>query len=148
MWDVNQIVANVCGEVAGKLEKQRITFSSELAPDLPMVFIDYKQFAFCIRSILTSSIDSRADGSTIRVQTRLEGDDIMVEIADSGKDISPEAAETLSSPFSATEELGNGIGLQLCRSILAKNALPFDIESIPEGGILYKIRIPNRKEDT
>lgn len=147
MWDVNQLVANVCREVAVRLEQHRITFSSELAPDLPMAYIDYKQVAFCIRSILTNSIDSRASESIIRIQTRLEGDEIIVEIADTGKDISPDATETLSAPFSSTEKLGSGMGLQLCRSILAKHGLPFDMKSIPEGGILYKIIIPIRKEE-
>ena len=145
MWDVNQLVANVCGELAGRMEQHGIPCSSDLAPDLPMAYIDYKQLAFCIRTILTNSIDSRVSGSTIRTQTRLEGDDIIVEIADTGKDISPETMETLRYPFSDTEKLGNGIGLPLCRSILAKNGLPFDMESIPEGGILYKIRIPGKK---
>jgi signal transduction histidine kinase len=147
MWDVNQLVANVYRDMAGKLEQHRITCTSELAPDLPMVYIDYKQLAFCIRYILTNSMDSGASDSNIRIRTRLEGDEIIVEIADTGKDISPETGETLSTPFSATEELGSGIGLPLCRSILAKNGLPFDMESIPEGGILYNIRIPGKKGD-
>jgi signal transduction histidine kinase len=147
MWDVNQLVANVYRDMAGKLEQHRITCTSELAPDLPMVYIDYKQLAFCIRYILTNSMDSGASDSNIRIRTRLEGDEIIVEIADTGKDISPETGETLSTPFSATEELGSGIGLPLCRSILAKNGLPFDMESVPEGGIRYKIGIPNRKEE-
>jgi hypothetical protein len=148
MWDVNQLVANVCREMAGRLDQHRFTCFSELAPDLPMAFIDYKQLAFCIRTILTNSMESRASGSTIRIQTRLGGDEIIVEIVDTGKVISPETGETLISPFAATEELGSGIGLPLCRSILAKHGLPFDMESVPEGGIRYNIRLPIRKEET
>jgi signal transduction histidine kinase len=148
MWDVNQLVANVCGELAGRLEQHRITCSSELAPDLPMTYIDYKQLSFCIRSILTNSMDNRASDPTIRIQTRLDRDEIVLEIVDTGKDTSHETGETLNTPFAATEELGSGFGLPFCRSILAKHGLPFDMESLPEGGIRYKIRLPTKKEET
>jgi signal transduction histidine kinase len=147
MWDVNQLVANVCGELAGRLEQHDITCSSDLAPDLPMAYIDYKQLAFCIRTILTSSMDSRPGESAIRIQTRLDKDEIIAEFTDTGKDFSPEAGETLDTPFATTMELGSGIGLPLCRSILAKQGLPFDMESLPEGGIRYTIRLPTSKEE-
>jgi signal transduction histidine kinase len=148
MWDVNQLLTNVCGELAGRFEQHEITCTSELAPDLPMAHIDYKQLAFCIRSVLTSTMDSRGGGSVIRLETRLEGDDIILEITDTGKDIPHEAGEPLSTPFATTEELGSGICLPLCRSILAKHGLPFEMESVPEGGIQYKIRLPTRKEES
>jgi len=147
MWDVNQLVANVCAELTGRFELHRITCTSEPAADLPMVYIDYKQLAFCIRSILTSSMESGPGGSTISIRTGLEGDEIIVEIDDTGKDISPEALEALSTPFAVTEELGSGIGLPLCMSILARLGLPLVMESLPEGGTHYKIRLPSRKED-
>jgi signal transduction histidine kinase len=148
MWDVNQLVANVCAELAGRLERHRITCISELTADLPFAYIDYKQLSFCIRSILTDSMKDRASDSFIRIQTRLEGDEIIVDIAATGDDFSPETMETLSTFFAAPEELGTGIGLPLCRSILAKHGLPFDMESIPEGGMRYRIRLPTRKEET
>jgi signal transduction histidine kinase len=147
MWDVNQLVTAVCDELSGRLEQHGITCSIDLAPDLPMAYIDYKQLAFCIRSIFTSSMDSSAGGSAIRIQTRLHKDEIVVEFTDTGKDFSPEAGETLSTPFATTMELGSGIGLPVCRSILAKHGLPFDMESLPEGGIRYAIKLPTRKEE-
>lgn len=148
MWDVNQLVEKVCRELAVSLEQRLISCTRNLAPDLPMAYIDYKQITFCIRSILINSMDTLANGSTILIQTRLEEDDIIVEISDEGKYISAETRETLTATFSVTQELGSGVGLPLCRSILAKHGLSFDMENIPGGGIRYLLRLPSRKEET
>jgi hypothetical protein len=148
MWDVNHLVGNVCRELAGSLEQRSINCLTELAPDLPMAYIDYKQIAFCIRSFLTNSMDKLVKDSTIQIQTWLEENDIIVDISDDGKGISSESKDTLTTPFSATHELGSGVDLPLCVTILTKHGLPFDMKTEPGGGIQYLLRLPTRKEET
>jgi hypothetical protein len=148
MWDVNQLVSGVCREFQGGLEQHRATFSIELDPGLPMAYIDYKQIAFCIRTILANSMDTLAAGGAIRIITRLEGEDIVVDITDTGTDISPEAREQLTTPFSVTQGLGIGAALPLCKTILDKHGIPFEMESAAEGGTRYIVRLPRRKEET
>ncbi|MGD0844447.1 MAG: ATP-binding protein [Geobacteraceae bacterium] len=147
MWDVNHLVTGVCRELQGRLEQHRATFSIELDPGLPMAYIDYKQIAFCIRTILGNSMDALTDGGVIRINTRLEGDDIVVDITDTGTDISLEDREQLTTPFSATQGLGSGAALPICKTILDKHGLPFEMESAAEGGTRYIIRLPSRKEE-
>ena len=147
MWDVNQLVTGVCQELTGRLEQQKIACSLELAPGLPMAFIDYKQISFCIRSIVGSAMDTMGEGGAIRIRTGLDGDASVVVIADNGSHLSPEAREALTTPFLATQELGNGAGLAICKTILNKHGLPFVMETIPEGGTRYVISLPSRKEE-
>jgi signal transduction histidine kinase len=87
------------------------------------------------------------EGGAIRIRTGLDGDVIVVDIADNGNNISPEAREALTTPFFATQELGNGAGLAICKTILNKHGLPFVMESIPEGGTRYILRLPSTKEE-
>ncbi len=112
-----------------------------------MAHIDYKQIALCLRSLLANSMEAVTAGGEIRIRTRVEGDEIVVEIADNGGDVSPEAREALATPFPATEELGSGVGLPLCRSILARQGLSFTMESGPTGWTRYLLKLPRRKED-
>ncbi len=148
MWDVNELVASVCREMEERVGQNRLTLAMDLAPALPMAFIDFKQIAFCIRTLLGHSMESSTAGGTISITTRQDGDDIVIEVVDAGQELSPEAREELVTPFSRTQELGSGIGLPLCRSILAKHGLPFYIESVPEGATRYTIKLPSRKEDS
>ncbi|HEX9023446.1 MAG TPA: ATP-binding protein [Geobacteraceae bacterium] len=146
-WDVNQLVSAVCREMQGSLVQHRISSSFEPTQETPMAYIDYKQIALCLRSFLANSIEAVGDGGEIRIRTRLEGDDIVVEIADNAGDVSPEAREALATPFPVTEELGSGVGLPLCRSILARQGLSFAMESGPAGWTRYLLKLPSRKED-
>jgi signal transduction histidine kinase len=147
MWDVNHLVTAVCRELQGKLEQRRVTFSIELAPGLPMAYIDYKQIAFCIRTILGNSMENLTGGGDIMINSRLEGDDIVIEITDTGTDIPLETREQLTTPFSAAHGLGSGAALPLCKTILDRHGLPFEMESAAEGGTRYIIRLPSRKEE-
>lgn len=145
MWDVNQLVTAVCQELHERLDQQRLSCSLELATELPAAFIDYRQIAFCIRTIISHSSATLESGGAIRITTKLDGEEVVVEIADNGKALSAEAGELLTMPFAATQELGGGVGLPLCKTILDKNEIPFSMEEIPAGGRRYSIRLPIRK---
>ena len=144
-WDVNQLVANVFGKFREKLDHRGITCSLGLAEQLPLVFIDYKQIAFCIRTILNTVMESVAV-DRMSLMTRLHGDAIDIEIRNNGAPPATEAGEGTSTP-SALHELSGNLGLQLCTSILEKQGNPFSIENPPEGGSRYTIRLPIRKEN-
>lgn len=146
-WDVNQLVFGVYREMLETFAQHGVVSSFEPAQESPMAYIDYKQIALCIRSLLANSMEAVDAGGEIRIGIRLEGDEIIVEIADDGRDVPPEAREALAAPFSATEELGNGIGLPLCRSILARQGLSLSVESTPEGGTRYSLKLPRMKEE-
>ncbi len=148
MWDVNQLVTGVCRGMERSLAERGIACRFEQAADLPMAYIDYKQIALCVRSVLLNCMEALAQGGTISIGTRLEGDEIVLEMADTAGDISCEARESQATPFSATEELGSGVGLPLCRSILARYGLPLEMECIPGEGTRFVIRFPRWKEET
>ena len=50
-------------------------------------------------------------------------------------------------PFSSTLELGSGLGLALCKTMLEKQGIPFSAQLLPELGIEYTILLPTRKEE-
>jgi signal transduction histidine kinase len=147
MWDVNLLISGVCRELQGEMERHSVTCSIEPAPGLPMAFIDYKQIAFCIRSILASSVETLTDGGAIRITTELEGDEIVVVITDTGKDIPSDALDAMTTPFSATQELGGSSALSMCKNIFDKHGLPFDMATVADGGRRFILRLPSRKEE-
>ena len=147
MWDVNLLVSDVCRGLQGEMERHSITCSIEPAPGLPMAYIDYKQIAFCIRSILGNSVETLAMGGAIQIKTVLEGGDVVVEITDTAKDIPSEAMDAMTTPFSATQELGSGSALSMCKAIFDKHGLPFDTASTADGGRRFILRMPGKKEE-
>ena len=60
MWDLNQLAINVCKEFQDKVSQAGINLSLNLGSDLPMVLIDYKQIAYCIRKIICQYYRSKS----------------------------------------------------------------------------------------
>lgn len=144
-WDVNQLVASVFEKLKERLEQNDISSSVNLTAGLPMAFIDYKQIAFCIRTILNTLIEAPGVDEII-ITTRQDGDYIVVEILDNGTDTPLENGEELTFPAAIVKEMGKNLGLPLCRIILEKSDIPFLIEKRAGRGTKYTIRLPIRKE--
>nr|WP_246525484.1 sensor histidine kinase [Geomobilimonas luticola] len=145
-WDINQLISGVRDDLAGHLARRGVTCMLELAPELPKVSIDYRQISYCIKTIITSALETATAEGEIVIRTWRDDGVVVVKISDNGTPLSPEMVETLTTPFMVTQNLGTGVGLPLCKTILEKHGSPFIIESSPEGGTHYIIRLPIKEE--
>jgi len=146
-WDINQVVTGICRELQDRFEAEQCGCQMELANELPMLFIDYKQISYCIRTILSSALDHRVRGGKIVVRTWHERDAVIVCVEDRFSTLTASLWESLVTPFAETQELGVGVGLPLCRTILEKSGHRLLLENLPEGGIRYIIQLLQHKEE-
>ncbi|MCM2358555.1 MAG: GAF domain-containing protein [Geobacteraceae bacterium] len=144
-WDINQLVTGVFDKFRERLVQKEISCVLAPAAALPMVFIDYKQVAFCFRTILNTIMETPGV-DRIGLTTWLAGDDVVIEIRDNGTAPPREYGEEPGAPASVAQELGRNLGLPLCRAIIEKYGNPFVIEALPDRGTKYTIRLPIRKE--
>jgi signal transduction histidine kinase len=145
-WDLNQLVTEVNNELRERLGTLGINLILALQSSLPKVRVDYKQFSYCLKTIILNAVNLSGHAGEIVLATRVTADDAVVEIIDRRVWLSPLQIEQLVTPFAATEDLGKGAGLQLCKIILDKHHSDFEISALPEGGTLYAIRIPLNRE--
>jgi two-component system sensor kinase FixL len=69
----------------------------------------------------------------LSVSTALDGNGfVLTAIADRGNGISPDAADRLFEPFLTTKPHGLGLGLSICRSIVAASRCRCTLESRAE----------------
>ncbi|HEX9079591.1 MAG TPA: ATP-binding protein, partial [Desulfuromonadaceae bacterium] len=146
-WDANYLVESAIRDTAEALRARGCTCGFEAGRDLPPAYIDFKQVAYCLRTILQSDIDGTVEQGTVTASTALEGDAIVIRIEDRSRRVAPEDLDTLLMPFSSTQDLGGGLGLALCKTMLEKQGIPLDADLLPEGGLLYTIILPTRKEE-
>ena len=141
-WDINQLVSRVRDELSGLFAQHKVSCVLEPESELPKVSIDYRQISYCIKTILTSALETITGEGKIVIRTWRDDGVVVVAISDNGTPLPPEMVKTLTTPFIVTQELGVGIGLPLCKMILEKHGSPFIIENSPEGGTQYIIRLP------
>ncbi|GFE62226.1 sensor histidine kinase [Geobacter sp. AOG2] len=146
-WDVNQLVEAALRDSADALNTRgyRIAFSA--GSELPPAYIDFKQVSYCLRTILLCDLNATDHERVVDIGTSREDDNIMIRIQDHGRYISQEQLDTIMVPFSSTREMGAGLGLALCKTILEKQGIPLNAQSAPEKGIIFTIALPIRKEE-
>ena len=146
-WDANHLVESIIRDSSEALQPRGCTCEFSAGQDLPPVYIDFKQVSYCLRTILLGSIDGAVEGGIIGISTCQGGDGVVIRIEDRIRQISQHELDALLTPFSSTQNLGAGLGLALCKTMLEKQGLPFSAEALPEVGVVYNITLPIRKED-
>jgi signal transduction histidine kinase len=146
-WDLNELVATTIQDLLVSLDQTGIAWTTDLSPEIPMVRIDYKQISYCVKTIISNAMAGMDQGGELHVESVLDGDGVLLRISDSGASLTETAQEALTAPFFQTQEMGTGVGLSLCKTILERHGNSLTIVGRPGGGNVYSIRLLNRKEN-
>ncbi len=146
-WDVNQLVETALRDTTDSLLSLGYASSYVSGYELPPVFIDFKQLSYCLRTVLQNDINNIGDDRSIAISSVRGNDCVILRIDDSGRRISQEELDRLLVPFSETRDLGAGLGLALCKTMLEKQGIPFEVTADEHNGIRYTITLPTRKEE-
>ncbi len=93
--------------------------------------------------------EGHADRNEIRVTTRTSGDGFaIIEVADTGAGIPKATLELIFDPFFTTkaEGVGTGIGLSICRRIVAELGGRIEVESAVGKGSLFRVLLPQAEK--
>lgn len=145
-WDVNRVVESALRELQELLLKKNSSCHITAAPELPFVYIDIKQVSYCIRALITYNCEGN-HGEVINITLQQHGNKIQLRIEDRDRTVSPDELDSLLTPFSITHDMGSGLGLALCRTMLDKQNIPLVVIAPPEGGITYMIELPTSKKE-
>jgi signal transduction histidine kinase len=145
-WDVNQVVETAIRDLQDLLIQRGCECRFDPDTSIPHAYIDIKQVSYCVRTLIINDIDGRT-GETVRVQAFFHNDTVQVSIEDRDRIVSQEELDALLTPFAITHDMGTGLGLALCRTMLDKQGIPLVVVAPPEGGITYTITLPTHKEE-
>ncbi len=122
--DVNDTINEVAALLQHELAAQHVTLRLELAPALPLTIADRVQLQQVIINLVMNGAEAMQAVTDRRralvIQShRDEADQVVVTVTDSGIGIPAETAARLFDAFFSTKPSGLGIGLSICRSIIA-----------------------------
>lgn len=144
-WDVNQLVGNVFREVRKNLAGGRMNFLLELSPDLPPIYTDYRQIAYCIKRLLRYNLEMMESAGELYLGTRLETDCILIEIRFSPERLGDGEGSSVF-PVLGEEDETRDMELSICRVILENYCKSFNVEEYGRTGRRYSLRLPLKKE--
>ena len=146
-WDVNQLVETALSDSADVLTSLGYATGYTAGYDLPPVYIDFKQLSYCLRTMLQNDINGIGNDLSILISSQRSDEGVSVRIEDRSRHISQGELERLLVPFSETRDLGAGLGLALCKTMLEKQGITFVVQADEQNGIRYTITLPTRKEE-
>jgi PAS domain S-box-containing protein len=119
--DLSRVVLEVLRILRGDLLQRHVSVSMRLQPDLPPVAGDAMQLQTVLMNLLMNAMESMAavESPAITVSSRAAPDGVRLDVADVGSGIAPADLERMFLPFVTSKAAGLGLGLALCRSIVA-----------------------------
>jgi signal transduction histidine kinase len=136
--------------LSGFLEREftvsNIQVVRQYCEDMPAITTDGNQFRQVVLNIINNARDAIIPPGTITLATRCENSEVCVVISDTGKGIAPGQMDKIFLPFYTTKEVGHGTGLGLSVSygIIRNLGGTIEVESTPEIGSTFTIRLPNK----
>jgi C4-dicarboxylate-specific signal transduction histidine kinase len=120
---LNGVIEDVLHLLRSDLVARGVTVRTTFAEGLPDVAGDKVQLQQVVLNIITNACDAMAENlqkdRILRISTNLQSDSVRVSIEDQGRGAPGGDVSRIFQPFFTTKSHGLGIGLSICRSIIA-----------------------------
>jgi PAS domain S-box-containing protein len=143
--DINKVIQEILELVRHKSRYEKITVSTELQADLPVVIGDPAGLRQVFMNLFMNAHQSIAASGKIEIVTsQADADTIIVTISDSGHGMSKETMDQIWDPFFTTKSTGQGLGLGLAitYNIIKRHGGEISVASIVGEGSTFTVRIP------
>jgi signal transduction histidine kinase len=136
-----QSVKGVLEECVRVIQQHTGEIRSEIAQDLPLVYVDSGSLRRAFLAVLENAVESKSS-APIRVTAENLGKQIQIRIQDNGEGILAEDMEHVMEPFFSTRPKKAGLGLTIAERIVRLHQGEFQIESQRGEGTGVIIRLP------
>ena len=150
---INDVVEDVLQLIRRDLVNQKVTVDTELARHLPTVTGDPIQLQQVLVNLVVNSCDAMTDCNTperrVLIRTGIENgsSEVVLSVTDRGSSIPEEKMEQIFEPFFTTKAKGMGLGLSVCRTIIAAHRGKLWATNNADGGATFHFSLPIGKSD-
>jgi signal transduction histidine kinase len=140
--DLNQVVEG-CVRVASAHRKRPARVEEHYAA-LPPVWGSAGQLRQVFLNLIVNALDVVRPLGCVRVESALDGEQAVVRVRDDGPGILPEHRERLFDPFFTTKPAGEGtgLGLYISHQIVGGHGGEIRVDSAPDEGATFEVRLP------
>jgi signal transduction histidine kinase len=145
---INQVVGEVLNLMRSDLQYRRVAVSTRLGEPAAMVWADRVQLQQVLLNLIVNACDAMNDRPPnerlLLISTARNGD-ARIEVRDQGTGISPDALSSIFDPFVTTKRDGLGLGLAICRTIVAEHHGQMWAVNNPDLGATIIVSLPLAK---
>lgn len=144
---ITDIIKTAVGIVKYDKRVKKVDFRTEFDFNMPLVKVVPDQLLQVFVNILINALDAINGTGNIFVKSFHDDDNIFISITDNGCGMDAETIGKIFDPFFTTKEVGKGtgLGLSVSYSIIKKLNGEILVESEPNNGSTFIIRIPRNE---
>jgi PAS domain S-box-containing protein len=152
-FEINEAIEEVIEMVRSAIDKNKVLVRTRLSAGLTSVWGDRVQLQQVVMNLILNSVEAMSaveDGAReLSISTKQgQTSDISVAVQDSGPGIGPEHLEQVFAPFYTTKTGGIGMGLSICRSIIAAHGGRLWAEANRPRGTIFQFTLPAGLENS
>ncbi len=147
--NINQLLDEALFFLEKEAKHENIQIARKYDADLPLWNGNASQIEQVFLNIITNAMDSIRGRGTITLVTRTVNSAIVASIHDTGTGIPREYLPRIFEPFFSTKRHrgGTGLGLSICYEIVKSFGGDITVESEPDKGTTFIIRLPVRSPE-
>jgi C4-dicarboxylate-specific signal transduction histidine kinase len=144
---VTDVIEDALDLMRTDLLLQGVTTDVVHGPDLPVVEADRVQVQQVLMNLVMNACDAMSGGAsrdvklTIRSEV-LDGEGVCVSVADQGIGIPAAKLDKVFDPFFSTKAQGMGLGLSVCRTIIAAHGGRLWASANADRGTTFRFTLP------
>jgi signal transduction histidine kinase len=128
----------------------RITKSDTITINLPTndieVVCDSEKLEVVFVNLILNAIQAMENKGTISIRLAESVDKIIIEIEDTGPGISEDTLSKIFEPLFTTRQVGTGLGLPSCKSVVERHGGTIDVKTAVGKGTTFIIQLPKIKQ--
>ena len=131
-----------------------VALEAEVPHSLPLVHADKDRMKQVLRNLITNAIKFTPAGGTVQVSAFADDGYLLLRVQDTGIGIPAEHLERIFERFYQVDKSasygrfpGQGLGLAIVRIIIAGHDGTMAVESVPEQGSTFTVRLPLLADD-
>lgn len=143
--DINEVILTIIAVTRNEIEHNRIALRTDLGANLPAVRGDRVQLQQVALNLVMNAIEALTgrEPRHLFICTRQRAPhSVLVSVCDSGPGFDPQNVEHLFEAFYSTKAAGMGIGLAICRSIMATHGGQLTARANQPCGAIFEFEVP------
>ena len=146
-FDLNEAIDEVIEMVRSAIDKNRVSVRTRLMEGVTSVRGDRVQLQQVVLNLILNAVEAMSSveegARELSISTKQsQTSDILVAVHDSGPGIDPEHLDRVFEPFYTTKTSGIGMGLSICRSIIAAHGGRLWAEANQPRGAIFQFTLP------
>jgi len=107
---------------------------------------DAEKLEIVFLNLITNAIQAMNNDGKIDVRVVDSGEDVLIEIEDNGSGIPADKLPKIFDPLFTTRQIGTGLGLPCCKTIVEKHGGVIDVKTIINKGTTFLIKLSKNSD--